>query len=734
MSYDVIGWKNGKTPIDEINLNHMDSGIKNAHNLSEENSKKIEQIANEQIPEEYVKKSVDDYINNNQSGIASKENLEEVKFDLSTEIETREKIKYGNTPFYIMDYPLTETYKRYFEDGTERTLERCSKIRPCPKHIGFNLKGNSRMFIYIGDMVDGQFVPDENYFIIKTSAGAYNYFNPANNRILTVEEGKYFYYSIDVDDGYELIYGDSFPDTKLHADGYTPYYTTYGTGKLYYSKDYYSLFIPNGCYYMLLTENKPSNYERNNILLSTTVDVTVEESDRYYNTIGTPSFGYIDKDLGSTLLRLPDGCNPEDIQLYLAPDNVHSTCSVGIQERAVNIAGTMINNFKFKSQKAILWSDSRRSMDVDKKFFGIPYSSRWINSHHVGFEVSPETALNALNDEYSIAYDGGVKSNVNDVIERFPSVSGHTEIGSRGGAGYGLVCSTFVCLMNGCAYPQSNRGFSFDGNFALRPTNYVVAGMSLMNKQVNHCAFIDEMFDSGYTVYEGVQPCCAKSVHTGNGQYAVNYERTRETFLDDYVYEVSITDRSGHETNFTNFNVEIANGSIRPWRGNKCVYGDWDKSEKGSGIGITIHDGANTAYLVKPNGITISFNVNGLNYLDITDEVTASGTYELYSDVSSVREYFRYYSHDEVTISFDEDGKAVFSHDDVLYVYADVTGYGMDFENVDKNDYGPVVIAKGKKYKAIAENPERIVELHACIVEDPNKEKWGKYSALCKMA
>ena len=352
--YNPTTWKNGSSPdVDEDNLNNIERGIKEAHEMAEKNTKNLEAMAGNQMPQEYVKKAVDDYVAENNAGLATKENLERLDIEMSNEIEGRERIKWGNTPFYVMNYPLTETYKRFFEDGSERTLERCSKIRPCPKHIGFNLKGNSRMFLYIGDMVDGQFVPDENYFIITTSAGAYNYFNPANNRILTVEEGKYFYYSIDVDDGYELIYGDSFPDTKLHADGYTPYYTTYGTGKLYYSKDYYSLFIPNGCWYMILTENKPSNYERNNILLSTTVDVT-EESERYYNTIGTPSFGYIDKDLGSTLLRLPDGCNPEDIQLYLAPDNVHSTCSVGIQERAVDIAGTMIDNFKFKSKKAII--------------------------------------------------------------------------------------------------------------------------------------------------------------------------------------------------------------------------------------------------------------------------------------------------------------------------------------------------------------------------------------------
>lgn len=668
-----------------------------------------------------------DYKGNTHQNIGS--HIRSISAELSAEIDKREHKRYGNTPFYIIDYPRTEKRKQYYSNGTTKSLSNCSPIIKAPKYLGFNLKGETRMFLYIGDIVDGEFIPDANYYISETSQLAYNYFNSYNNRILTVEEGKYFYYCIDIDEGFELIGGDEWPETKLHPDAHTPYFTTVNNGKLYSDKGYDSLFIPNGCWYLFLTENKPDGYNRNNVILSTTADVG-EETTRYYNTICSPSFGFIEKDNGSTLLRLPEGCTIEDFKLYLAPDIIHTTCSSGLQERAKSLAVESIKNFRFESQKDILWSDSSRPMLTGKRFFGIPYSSRWMNSNFVGFEVSPETALNALNDSCSIAYDGGMKS----AGVRHESVSGHSEINNRGGTGYGLVCSTFLSLLNGATYPQSNRGFTYDKNFILTPVNFTVSGMSLMNTAIDHCCFIDEMFNTGYTVYEGVQPCCAKSVHTGNGKYIANYERTRENYLDDYTIMITVVDRSGYETNFTDFeNIEVVKGSARPWRGHKSVYGSWDKSEKGTSIGVTLHDSAAKLYVTQPSGNTIELECGGLKYLDIAQYVTEDGTYTLYTDVSEVTEAFRYFNHEDVTLSFDETGKAIFSHEDVLYCYVEVAGHGGDFAEHEPDSVGSMVIAKGSKYPELANNQDKIKAVYAAIVADPSEECWGRYSVPCTM-
>lgn len=78
MSYNPVNWVNGETPINDTNLNNMDNGIAEAHEILADHDKKIDDFVKGQIPEEYVKGAVDDYISENQAGLASKEVVEEV--------------------------------------------------------------------------------------------------------------------------------------------------------------------------------------------------------------------------------------------------------------------------------------------------------------------------------------------------------------------------------------------------------------------------------------------------------------------------------------------------------------------------------------------------------------------------------------------------------------------------------------------------------------------------------
>lgn len=89
MSYNPINWQNekiGGTKVNATNLNIMDKGIADAHNMLADHDKKINDFANQQIPEEYVKGSVDNYISENQANLATKKNLEELDSKLSSEI------------------------------------------------------------------------------------------------------------------------------------------------------------------------------------------------------------------------------------------------------------------------------------------------------------------------------------------------------------------------------------------------------------------------------------------------------------------------------------------------------------------------------------------------------------------------------------------------------------------------------------------------------------------------
>lgn len=69
----------------------------NAQDAIDEVSGKVDQIAGNQIPEEYLEAAVDEYVNNNSAGFATQVNLEEVESQLSSEIEEIE-----NTIGYVI--------------------------------------------------------------------------------------------------------------------------------------------------------------------------------------------------------------------------------------------------------------------------------------------------------------------------------------------------------------------------------------------------------------------------------------------------------------------------------------------------------------------------------------------------------------------------------------------------------------------------------------------------------
>lgn len=644
--------------------------------------------------------------------------------------------RYGNTPFYTINkdvMPLTEKRLAYKSDGSTDEIENCSAIMRCPKILGINVYGDTILYVYIGDMVDGEFVLDKNYIFRTSSKGYYNYMNAGASQVAETDGSKYFYYKVVVDGDYDLLFGDEFPDCGFEANAIVPFYST-NAGAFASSSTYSSLVLPSGCYYAVIPGANVTADQRSRIHVSYHTEGT--------NTLtvipGGISFGHIPDDAGAALLRFPDGVSPDDLRVYVSKpvlSNANNARASVIKQAAIDLA----KKFSFVSQKTIAWDDSQRSMAQGKQFYGVPYSSRWKNSHHVGFEVSCETALNALADEYSIAYDGG-KYYESGVAKFYDAVSGHSEINqggdtvpSGGGPGYGLVCSSFMCLINGNAYPQTNRGFTFDKGFEVQKRTDLNSGMWLSNEALSHCVFVDEIFDKGYSLYHGIQPCIGKTVQTSeiDSNAAITTD-TRLWRLNGYSYSVANRHKTDVNQQLMKLDVAVAGGNIRPWRGNKAVYGPWDKSANGSGIGITIHNGAATARLTTPSGTVHSLSVSGKVYLDISSYVTEDGTYTLDSGAGTTAEYFRYFNHDDVTLTFDADGRAVLTPD-AEYVYAKVTGYGAGYESAGTGS-GPIVIAAGQAYPDLAADPDRIEEVYAAIVADPTVTGcWGRYSCMCSI-
>lgn len=648
---------------------------------------------------------------------------------------------YGNTPFKIIDLPQTERQCVYYEDG--HTVEVTgSAVSKCPRYLGWNLENESRIYLYVGDIVNGDFVPDRNYTIYAASNGAINLLNPSHNRFVVTNGNKWFWYRIEKNEGVTIVGGDDFPQRDSLPAVVPDFISNAGTH--YETGDYYSVVLPTDADYAVFVNDAGANGIN-------TMNVSYESDGEPVVSKGV-SFGHIPKDAGAALLRIPNSCPLDALRIYSSKP-VQGNAKIGKGRLAQEIGTQLIQDFSFESRRSIIWNDSIRAMGEGRRFYGIPYSSRWRNSHYVGFEISFETLANALNDPLSIAYDGGAKTAVKDqttgkitVTEWWEKVSCKSEVSSTGGPGYGLTCSAFACLISGNPYPQTNRGFTFDRNFAITPAIDTTPGKVMSNAGLTHCVYIDEVYDSGYALLEATDPCVAKTMHTVT-LASTGYlgSKTKENTLDKYPYSVANIDSSWYGGQLLNFDFEVVGGPVRPWRGHKAVYGPYDKlANGGSGIGVTIHDNATKVRLIHSETGTVKEGtvVAGTQYLDIEDYVTKNGTYIVDAGDGTVAEQFRFFEHEEVSLSFDASGRAVFSHDDVDYVYARVTGYGGDFAahmdtTGDSTNGEPIVIAAGQLYPDLAADVNRINKLYAAIVTDDtlddegNPDCWGRYSVPC---
>lgn len=640
------------------------------------------------------------------------------KYDGVASIDKSDKVH--GSPFYRVHF-LPSTVKKYvysYDESTQqysrvRLLSSFGEYMHCPRYLGFNIpSGSARMYLYIGELVDGEFVLDEDYVFNVTSANDVNYLNSGHSRMLEIPDGKVFYYNLlgnESGELPELIGCDNWPESDIEVNSHSEYFVNAsGSAIVAGAADYGSKLIPAGHFFAVrpLSDGYISYYSS-----------VVRDTETSGMTQRVPkSFGYVSTDDGfGMLMPVGSGYDMNEFDVYVKAD-VESHCVGGASRMSESLARETIEKFVWRAKVTLPWSDSTNKFTAgDKRHYGIPYASRWVDAHNVCLEVSPETALNAANDEYSIFYD---------------TTPRRTAIGSRGGTGYGLVCSTFSCLWQGNDYPQSNNGFTWDGNFQLTRTNSLHVG-SILSDIVGHCVGVAEVFDNGYSLYEGISPLCGKSIHAGGDDYRFRASVTALRYLDDYGYEIQSIVRGGFgDSNrvYRDYDFELANGSVRPWRGNKCVYGPFDKTSGGLGIGITIHDGASIAYVVKPSGNVVSVDVSGNTYVDIADIVDEDGTYELYSDVSSVREYFRYREHDDVTFTLTPDGIATFSSSDVDYCYASSDALQDDFSYMGDTG-GALCIANTAKYPAsrYAGLAPHITNVRAAMVYD----EWGRYAVPC---
>lgn len=623
-----------------------------------------------------------------------------------------------NTPFRQIKGRKDRVQTVHTIYGATEELDGCSAVMQCPRYLGWRIEGEGRLWLYIGDVVDGAFVWDDGFIFDDGGTATMNEFGQKCNRFIETDGTKFFWYK--TEGNVELVGVDAFPG-GMEAPAVIPQ-SVNDDGVFEINPDFYSIVLPAGSEFAILMRNIDSENKMNVSWDAEGQNVVVKGA----------SFGSIPETAGAALVRIRTTTRLENIKIYCSKPVQGRTAKEAIREVARKIL-----TFQWVSQKSILWNDGNGNgtwFYQRSRFTGVPYSSRWFNAHYLGYEITPTTLANALNDPYSIAYDGGRTSGGAWIV------TSKSEIGSRGGTGYGLVCSVLQCLLNGNPYPQSNRGFTFDKGFQVTPAVGMIPGSTLLNKSLSHCVLLDEIYDKGYSLVEAEDPCVCRTVHT-NDMESPNYleKKTDIATLDDYAYTVANIDVSGYQANFLDFdNIEIPGGDVRPWRGHKAVYGPYDKGDDGSGIMVTIH-GTDTVRLFVPgsdipNTYTLgAFNPQGVpKYFDISHIVTVDGTYTVDSGPGTVQEQFRFFNSDPVSLHFTEDGTAVFSESRADYAYVKVTGYGSGYAPVDsteEEDSGTMVIAAGRRYPDLAKDIRRITSMRAVMMRDPTEgDCWGRFA------
>ena len=332
-------------------------------------------------------------------------------------------------------------------------------------------------------------------------------------------------------------------------------------------------------------------------------------------------------------------------------DNISALCAYHAASKPFGKAYSVISHAK--QLLSIPWKCLRSTVraagseDVyfkyNAEFRGVPYMSMWTKASIFGWHISARTFVNAANDSRSIFYK---------------------EAGRRGGPGYGLVCSSFASLAAGFPYPLTNYGFMNDPKCIVRKTNQPQSGM-IHTDGKNHCV-IPELNGYGadfeqYTLYEEVGPFTERSDNLTCTVFPASWINNWH-YIDAFLYAVDhIDSRNDLENVYDVTDVTIANGTARPYRGDRCVYTSNDT------ILINIKDtSATTCYYQKCtyNATTKEFTLTDDpvksvavqtddSYYAIIDKTTISdGFWAVWTDVGTDKEYFEYHTAPTVTYTY----------------------------------------------------------------------------------
>ena len=197
------------------------------------------------------------------------------------------------------------------------------------------------------------------------------------------------------------------------------------------------------------------------------------------------------------------------------------------------------------------------------KYHGIPYRSDWQHDSLFGWHVTAHTFVNAANDPDSIFYHGAKPGNQDGLIV---------------GPYYSLVCSSFASLASYFDYPVTNWNMVQDPNLTVTVENDPGVG-SLCTNGVGHA-----LIPIARTVGGGMN---ANSVIVEQSGTITGYKNLYSEYLTtdlpgggidgrnilrNYIFKINMKNDLNIRTCLNITEVDITNGSARPYKGDGCVF------------------------------------------------------------------------------------------------------------------------------------------------------------------
>ena len=504
------------------------------------------------------------------------------------------------------------------EEKTGSAIMKCPAFL-CLRYINEDAAG----YIYFYDLVDGEYVPRWDIINLSTTTGVKNWvkYAAAKSNGFMMEVPDDVYVQMYCSDGNIELYGwdgEKF-GIPVSADSTVP--TTAGTKGYLMADGSYGITVPGSATFVMA-----------NGCTMGTINGFVDGVATNIDTNNAKGFIAMPTGYEYFRIRCTSNLNGEASTKAHFGD-ISEMLSVVVHaesERAAGRAKKVLDNAR--NACGIRWTP-KQAVQVNNtgytatfkpgvEYMGIPYCSNWELAHYIGWHVSPHTFVNAVNDENSIFY----KETVENAGVKAPY--------------YGTVCSAFATMCAGWKYPQINAAMLYDPYLDIHRTAKPPIGDVYMfidqATNLNH-ALLPERIDYvgkdiAISTYESIRPVsCRYTRYLSAGENLNEYGYAVQHHFSDPDMSVNIPYMDLED-------VQIVNGSARPYKGNKSVY----TSAEGS-VKINIKDtNAAQLFLRHESGEEQIIVLDGSNQIDVFSKISKDGIYYIYTNTDATRESFEF--------------------------------------------------------------------------------------------